>query len=161
VPEKAKEVFLNLTYKTKSRFGLLQAGQEVAWEQLTVKEGTIKPMVLSQGKQPLEYSETAGQLTINGDFTQVVFDKSTGYLKQITHHGLNLIKDGESLRPNFWRGPTDNDFGANRQNKLVAWKKSTKKQELTAFTTGSRNNNLLVTATYALSEVSAFTYDGI
>jgi beta-galactosidase len=155
VPEKAGEVYLNLVFKLKTNTGLLQAGQEVAWEQLAVREAAAKTITLAQGPEPLKYTESAKHLIINGDFTQVIFDQSTGFLTQITHHGLNIIKDGESLKPNFWRGPTDNDYGANRQNKLVAWKKSTQKQDLTSFKIDRKANNVLVTAVYTLPEVSA------
>lgn len=155
VPEKAREVFLNVTFRLKSASGLLQAGQEIAWEQMPVKETAVNPLKLTQGKEPLKFNESGGQATIEGAFTQVVFDKSTGYLTRITHHGLNMLLDGASLRPNFWRPPTDNDFGASRQRKLAAWKKSTNKQELKSFRIEPKDNNVLVTATYSLPEVSA------
>jgi beta-galactosidase len=155
VPEKAREVYLNITFKLKTKTGLLQAGHEVAWEQLAVREAAVQPVKISQGAVPLDYTESGNTLTINGNFTRVVFDKSTGYLKQINHHGLNIIKDGEALKPNFWRAPTDNDYGASRQNKLVAWKKSTQKQELKSFRIEKKENNLLVTSVYSLPEVSS------
>ncbi len=155
VPEKSKEVFLNLTYKLKAKTGLLPAGQEVAWEQLAVKETALQPIKFAQSATPLNYTEAAGKLIINGKFSQVTFDKTSGFLTQITHHGLNMIKEGEGLKPNFWRGPTDNDFGANRQNKLVAWKKSTKQQELKSLTINRKENNVIITAVYGLPEVTS------
>ncbi len=155
VPEKAKEVYLNLAYKLKSITGLLPAGQEVAWEQLAVKESIPQPVKIAQSKVPLNYTETDGKVIINGIFSRITFDKTTGFLTQITHHGLNMMKEGESLKPNFWRGPTDNDFGANRQKKLVAWKNSTKAQVIKSFLVNRKENNLIVTATYGLPEVSS------
>jgi beta-galactosidase len=155
IPEKAKEVFLNLTFKLKTKTGLLPAGQEVAWEQLTVREAVVQPVAITQAEEPVTYTESGNQLFIDGHYTRVVFDKATGFLTQITYHGLNLVKDGEALKPNFWRPPTDNDFGANRQNKLVAWKKSTQKQELKSFQVSRNGNNVLVTAIYNLPEVSS------
>jgi beta-galactosidase len=155
VSDASKEVFLNLTFKLKTRTGLLPAGQEVAWEQLPVKEAAVQPVKISQARTPVPYTETAGQVVIDADFTRITFDKGTGFLTQITHHGLNMIKEGEGLKPNFWRAPTDNDFGANRQRKLVAWKKSTQKQELKSFQVERKENNVLVTAIYTLPEVSS------
>ncbi len=155
VPEKSRELFLNITYKLKNKTGLLSAGQEVAWEQMAVKESPVSPVKLAKSATPVNYTEGAGKLVVNGLFTQVVFDQATGFLTQITHHGLKMMKDGEALKPNFWRGPTDNDFGANRQNKLAAWKRSTKKQDLKSFNISKKENNLLVTAIYGLPEVSS------
>ena len=37
--------------------------------------------------------------------------------------GVNLLKSGETIRPNFWRAPTDNDFGASSQTKMAFWRK--------------------------------------
>ena len=34
-----------------------------------------------------------------------------------------MLKSGETIRPNFWRAPTDNDFGASLQDKQRIWKK--------------------------------------
>jgi len=155
VPEKSREVFLNVTYKLKAKTGLLLAGDEVAWEQLPVRESPVAPVRLGQFDEPLNFTEPANQLIIDGTFTRIVFDKSSGFLSQITHHGLNLMKEGEGLKPNFWRGPTDNDFGANRQKKLIAWKKSTQTQVLKSFKVDRKEKNITVTAVYSLPEVSS------
>lgn len=155
VPEKAKEVFLNLIFKLKSETGLLPAGQEVAWEQLVVKETAVLPVKLAPADDMATYSKSGNLLVINGTFTQIIFSETTGFLTQITHHGLNMIRDGEALKPNFWRAPTDNDYGANRQNKLIAWKKSTEKQELKSFNMEQKGKNILITSVYALPEVSS------
>jgi beta-galactosidase len=155
VPEKAKEVFLNLVYKTKTKNGLVVAGQEVAWEQLVVKETALQPVKIAQSAQLINYTETASEVTIQGNFTLITFDKSTGFLTQINHHGLKMIKDGEALKPNFWRAPTDNDYGANRQNKLIAWKKSSRNQALNSFKIDRKENNILITAVYTLPEVKS------
>ncbi|MDD4646026.1 MAG: glycoside hydrolase family 2 TIM barrel-domain containing protein, partial [Bacteroidales bacterium] len=155
VPEKANEVFLNVIYKLKNTTGLLPAGQEVAWEQMIVKEAALHPVTIENTGKAISYTESGNNLIIKADFTQVIFDKTTGYLTQITHHGLDMIKDGEALKPNFWRGPTDNDMGAGRQKSLVAWKNSTKKQDLKSFKVDRKDKNVLVTAVYALPEVSA------
>ena len=40
-----------------------------------------------------------------------------------------MFEKGYSLRPDFWRAPTDNDYGAGLQNRLAAWKNPTYKLE--------------------------------
>ncbi len=155
LPEKAKELFLNVTYTLKNRTGLLPAGQEVAWEQLEVKEAALQPVKLSKTKEVVTVKESGNFLIIDGTFTQIIFDESTGYLTQITHRGLNLIRNGEALRPNFWRAPTDNDYGANRQKRLVAWKNSTRMPGFKSFKFDKKENNILVTAEYSLPEVAS------
>lgn len=41
------------------------------------------------------------------------------------------LADGGTLKPNFWRAVTDNDMGANLQNKLKVWREP--KMTLTAI----------------------------
>ncbi len=33
-----------------------------------------------------------------------------------------MLKEGSAITPNFWRAPTDNDFGASLQNRYAVWK---------------------------------------
>ena len=51
----------------------------------------------------------------------VGFDKQTGLIDRYEANGVKLLAEGAQLKPNFWRAPTDNDFGANLQRKYAAW----------------------------------------
>ena len=64
-----------------------------------------------------------------------------------------LIKDGEALKPNFWRAPVDNDYGANLQRKYIAWKNPEIK--LTSFKQRTENNQVIVESAYDMPGVSA------
>ena len=64
-----------------------------------------------------------------------------------------MIKEGEALTPNFWRAPTDNDFGANLQRKYAVWKNPEIK--LTSFSQHTENGQVIVDAAYKLPEASA------
>ena len=50
------------------------------------------------------------------------FDKHDGFLCRYDVNGMTMLKEDGKLTPNFWRAPTDNDMGANLQNKYAAWK---------------------------------------
>ena len=65
------------------------------------------------------------------------FNRHTGYLTKYEVNGLDMIKEGEALTPNFWRAPTDNDFGANLQRKYAVWKNPEIK--LTSFSQHTEN----------------------
>ena len=64
-----------------------------------------------------------------------------------------MIKDGEALKPNFWRAPVDNDYGANLQRKYIAWKNPEIK--LTSFKQRTENNQVIVESAYDMPGVSA------
>jgi beta-galactosidase len=61
-------------------------------------------------------------LIITGNDFHIEFDKHTGFMTTYRAGGVDLIKEGAALTPNFWRAPTDNDFGANLQLRYAQWK---------------------------------------
>ena len=68
--------------------------------------------------------------------------------------GTEMILDGSSLKPNFWRAPTDNDFGANLQNRYRAWLDPTMK--LKSLTAEKNSDGLVVVkAAYDMPTVQA------
>src|SRR5438477_7746949 len=60
-----------------------------------------------------------------------------------------------SLLPNFWRGPTDNDMGAQLQIRLKPWKEATEHRNLDNFTASEENNIVHIQTSYTLPAVSA------
>ena len=56
------------------------------------------------------------------------------------------------LKPNFWRAPTDNDFGAGLQNRFRVWLNPELK--LTGLKQHSENGQAIVEATYDIPAVS-------
>ncbi|MFQ8806146.1 MAG: hypothetical protein ACLR8Y_15065 [Alistipes indistinctus] len=47
-----------------------------------------------------------------------MFNRSTGWLDSYKAEGVEMLKAGYSLRPNFWRAPTDNDFRCKPANQV-------------------------------------------
>lgn len=92
-------------------------------------------------------------LIISGETFRMEFNKHTGYLTKYEVNGQNMIKEGEALTPNFWRAPTDNDFGANLHRKYIVWKNPEIK--LISFNQRTENKQVIVEAAYELSKVSA------
>ena len=95
------EVFLNLRFVTKTGSDLLEAGQQIAYQQLTVKEG--KP----------EFEPR------NNVVPQWGFDPETGALNSIKVDGKQLLRT--ALMPCFGRAVTENDIGAKLHLKQGCW----------------------------------------
>jgi beta-galactosidase len=66
---------------------------------------------------------------------------------------MDLLKSGETIRPNFWRSPTDNDFGADLQKKFAKWRKP--RLYYYSITQFDRNNLQVITIEYKLEETDA------
>lgn len=119
------EVMLNLEFRLKTEEPLMAAGQTVATRQLVVRE--VKPVLAALqstgAKVKAKDDKKSGLVTIvaNGKF-DIAFDKTTGLLTRYQVDGHDLLPEGGTLRPNFWRAVTDNDMGASLQKKYAAWR---------------------------------------
>ena len=65
------------------------------------------------------------KLEVSGSDMKIVFDLENGRLESFTFKGKELIKKGPE--PDFWRPPTDNDYGYGMDKKLGVWKKAGEK----------------------------------
>ena len=154
------EWLLNVAYKLKNTEGLLPVGHAVAKQQLVVNPYKQPSMELkNQAKSNLDIVEPTlvendmRYLIVDGEHFRIEFDKMNGYLSKYQINGLDLMKEGSYLKPNFWRAPTDNDFGARLNWKYVVWKNPTIK--LTSLQQRIVNQQAIIEADYELPEVSA------
>ena len=154
------EWLLNVAYKLKNTEGLLPAGHTVAKQQLVVNPYKQPSMELkNQAKSNLDIVEPTlvendmRYLIVDGEHFRIEFDKMNGYLSKYQVNGLDLMKEDSYLKPNFWRAPTDNDFGARLNWKYAVWKNPTIK--LTSLQQRIANQQAIIEADYELPEVSA------
>lgn len=154
------EWLLNVSYKLKNREGLLPAGHAVAKNQLTLIPSKASSMDLKNQTQsniavtaPAVQENDWNYLIVNGDAFRLEFNKHNGFLSKYEVNGQNIIKDGQALKPNFWRAPTDNDFGANLQRKYAAWKNP--EMKLASFNQRTENDQLIVEAAYDMPSIPA------
>jgi len=150
-----KEAFINVSYILKEEEPFLPNGFEIATEQLALK-GAWKNDIKINGGSKITVVKNVNNTVFKSDKTEIVFDKKTGFINSYTFENQPVIKEGYQLRPNFWRAPNDNDFGANLQNYLVVWKQATENPTLVSWTHSvTKDNKVLVKATYDLPQVSA------
>ena len=156
VPE-GGEVMLNVVFKLKEAEPLMEAGQTVAWRQLAIRE--VKPELNAVeavgGKLKVKDDKKQNAILISGDGSlQLTFDKTTGLLTKYRAHGHNLLGEGGTLRPNFWRAVTDNDMGAQLQKKFKAWRNP--KMTLQSISYDKKDKSFILVATrFAMPEVQA------
>lgn len=132
--EPISEYFLEIEVKLKKELGLLQKGYMIAYEQLPlVNYNTIKHVTLELKKgQPKLFpsfsniNETDDVLEVSGDNFTIGFSKKLGTLQSWIFESKALLLKGP--RPNFWRAPTDNDFGNKMPERMAIWKLATESQ---------------------------------
>ena len=123
----AGEYLLNVDYKLKNAEPLMQKGQTVAYQQLTVKAGT-RALQDATAKLPslkVKDSKRDTLLSVTNDAVNIQFNKVTGFMVRYTVADRQLLGEGGVLRPNFWRALTDNDMGGQFQKDNKVWKNPT------------------------------------
>ncbi len=149
------EYFVEISAKTKNAWDILPAGFEVAHEQLLLhNKMEWKPSILEQtGKVTVK--EDKQKLTLSNDDFKVEFDKTQGKITTYSFKSTQYIKDGNGLKPNFWRAPTDNDLGNGMEVKNIAWKKASLEYKVQDFSIDKKTkpNAPIITITYNLPGV--------
>jgi beta-galactosidase len=112
--------FLKLSFRTGQESDLLPMGHEVAWEQFRLPFHRTAEVIPLNRLPKLKLRDGQDVATVTGDDFSVSFDKQAGVLTSYKYRGTELILSGP--RPNFWRAPTDNDFGGRWQKKLAVWR---------------------------------------
>ena len=121
------EVLLNIDFKLKDAEPLMTAGQTVAEAQMEVQPWQPvqkkEPIVKDKIKVTDKIKENLVRFSGNG--FSIMFNRKTGFLTSYQVDGHDLLGEGGTLKPNFWRAVTDNDMGADFQNRLSVWRNPT------------------------------------
>ncbi|MDR1517790.1 MAG: DUF4981 domain-containing protein [Dysgonamonadaceae bacterium] len=145
------EYFVNFEVLQKAAAGLIPAGHIVAVEQF--KLPIAKPKAVSVGKalkSDLKTDETDGKITVSSPTLSFVFDKQSGLVLSYKVKGTEYFDKGFGLQPNFWRSPTDNDYGSNAPYRLQVWKQASKNFKVSRVETKTADDGVSLTATYDL-----------
>jgi len=119
-PERGTLYFLKLSFRTKAESELLPMGHETAWEQFRFPLYRTAEIQSLNELPKLRLNDGEDSAIIGGDDFSIIFDKASGTLTSYEYKGTQLILSGP--QPNFWRAPTDNDFGGGWQKKLAVWR---------------------------------------
>ena len=121
------ELLLNVEYRLKRAEPGLRAGHCAARAQLAVSDWTFAPLTLANRSadrftQPVVTLSDADRnyLRISSECFTLDIRRADGFITRYEAAGKPCLEPGAVLRPNFWRAPTDNDFGAGVHRKYEA-----------------------------------------
>ena len=152
----AGELLLDVAYKLKTAEGILPAGHTAARAQLPIREYVFTaPAAKSaaEGESLFVADNHKDFLIVAGNGLRLDFSRRTGFITRYEVRGLDFLADGSTLRPNFWRAPTDNDFGAGLQHKMAVWKQP--EMKLKTLTHAEADGIVTVKAGYEMPGVQA------
>ena len=120
------EYFLNLYMKQRSGVPGIPAGHVLASDQIAFPVSGERP-AYAEGRGPalsIDSVSSEGVVRISSSSVSWVFDRSEAAVTSYKVRGVEYFADGFGLRPNFWRGPNDNDYGNGAPKRLQIWKTS-------------------------------------
>jgi len=104
----------------------------------------------AQGPQ-LKISDRNNLLTASSSKVSFVFDKKTGIVTSYKVDGIEYFQDGFGIQPNFWRAPSDNDYGNGAPTRLQVWKQSSKDFNVVEATIEKEGQTAVIHANYLLA----------
>lgn len=145
----ATEYFLNISAKLKNTKGILPAGTKLAYEQFQLPL-LKKALVASKNSFPAVTSKEDGNLiVVQGKGFKINFSKQEATLKSYQINGKEMLLSGPV--PNFWRAPTDNDFGNDLDKRSKVWRKAGEHKTVKSATVKQNGNEVLVSFNFDLN----------
>ena len=111
----SKEIAVNFLFETGER------------QQFIVQPYQFSSLAPQQAK--VETEETKSYIKLTAAGTTLTVGKWSGLIDYLDIDGQSMLVDRQSIVPEFWRAPTDNDYGARLQQRFAAWKKPQMKVE--------------------------------
>lgn len=125
-----EEYFINFEVTTKKPEALVPAGYIVAYDQFEIPSITSdKPKYKDSGEK-LVIKNTNNNIDVSSTKLHFVFDKKKGLATSYKVNGFEYFNDEFGIQPNFWRGPTDNDYGNGAPKRVHIWKEASRKFEV-------------------------------
>ena len=155
------EELLNVRYVLKTNDGLLPAGTVVAREQIVLRpdnacsadwDAAFAGNAAKDQGTPAIVMDDANSLTISGENFEISFNRNSGFVSRYRIGGMSLLKEGREFTPNFWRAPTDNDYGANLQKIYAVWRNP--EMRLKSLDSKVENGLAIITAEYEMPNVN-------
>jgi beta-galactosidase len=152
-----KEYYIILKAALRESRGLLPKWHIVANEQILLP-GKYQPLEKEDDDGPdLTIQENSSSLKISSIDIKIEFDKSKGQITSWKKGDKELIYNGNGPRPNFWRAPTDNDFGNRMFERNIKWKRASLEMHVVDLSVDQPDTNLVeISVRYFLPGVDTY-----
>ncbi len=116
------EIFVIFQFKSKDVAPLIEKGQVLARQQFALNSYKFPELSGNSGNTSVTKEETNTYIKLSAGGTDFSVGKRSGTIDYLNVDGKRMLQFRESITPEFWRAPTDNDYGAGLQNRFSVWK---------------------------------------
>jgi len=146
------EYFMNVFAYTRIGSEVVPQGHEVAREQFKLGEGKFFVKTNATGDAPKVKDEN-NKITLNAAGVEVTINKWSGLIGGFKANDTWCLNQNPS--PNFWRAPTDNDFGNGMANKTNVWHTAGNNTSVKKIEVKEEGGKAIVTADLFLKDVAS------
>ena len=149
-----EEITINFAFASDGSQPLVDKGQVMARQQIVLNGYEFdKVDAPANTGSKIEIEETNSYVKVSAERMSVTIGKKTGMIDYLDVDGEPMLKFRESMTPEFWRAPTDNDYGASLQKKMRVWKNP--QMNLKSFDKSESKDSVVLTANFEMPEVKA------
>jgi len=114
------EITAEFNFRSRGNQPLVDKGQVMAKQQFIIQPYKFPELKTQTAK--VQKEEVNSYVRFDAAGTTLTVGKWSGWIDYLDVDGQPMLVDRESITPEFWRAPTDNDYGAGLQNRLSAWR---------------------------------------
>ncbi len=125
LPKAGTEYFVNFIAQSVRPETWRPSGMVVAHDQFRLPVESPKATLKTAGPK-LAVTRDGNLFSASSSKVHFVFNKQSGIVTTYKVDGTEYFSEGFGIQPNFWRAPTDNDYGNGAPKRLQVWKESSK-----------------------------------
>ncbi|MGE5448614.1 MAG: glycoside hydrolase family 2 TIM barrel-domain containing protein [Bacteroidales bacterium] len=145
----ATEYFINLYARLKNDKGILPAGTQLAYEQFELPYSKSAVAVAKSSLPAVTSKEDGNSIIVEGPEFKLNFSKEEATLKSYQLNGKEMLLSGPV--PNFYRAPTDNDFGNDLNKRSGVWRKAGERKSVKSATVKQVGKDVVVSFNFDIN----------
>lgn len=153
------EIVVNFMFMSRKAELLVDSGQVLARQQFIMRMYDFPTITdghdskVSKKCEGIKRQETDSYIRLTAGGVSMTVGKKSGWIDYLDINGQPMLLDRCSIKPEFWRAPTDNDYGANLQKEFAVWKSPT--MNLKNIDVVDFNEGVRIVASFDMPEVHA------
>lgn len=129
IPVPGAEYFLNIRASRSDEWNYVPEDHIYATGQFQLPVEAKSPPASADKLAILQTKTVNKNLEVGGTDLKIVFDLVKGRMESFVFKGKEILLKGPE--PDFWRAPTDNDYGNGMDQRLAVWKKAGERAVIT------------------------------
>lgn len=151
VPEKEGEYVLSASLVLKEDTDWGKAGHELCWGQKIVENFGNECKDCGKKEEEIQIIDGDSTFSVRGEKFLIQYQKKNGKLTSINLGGKELIYDPvNTVKPEFWRAPTDNDEGNHMKERCSFWKTASLYPDIKEVKCFREGNTAVISSEYHL-----------